>query len=141
MGSFDFSFPIELVSAGDVVLDLNSYPEKVILDEPDNRLTRRNSVPKQRRLDIAKDAVARIRSAKIEAMVCISIRKIETGNATGLRLIIKNISRGFSTTHCVQICVFPTCLCKDFMTGSRRSSIISHASTCTGVLKGYVKGI
>src|SRR5450759_3704255 len=127
IGSIAFPLPNEEVSVGDIILDLNAYPEQINAQRPDVRLTRRNTIPRRRRSDIPKDAWSRIRSARTEAMVCRSIRKIETGNATGLRLMVNNVSRGTSSTHCVQICVFPACSCKDFM---HRESMVKYYFPC-----------
>ena len=103
------------VGAGDTILDLEKFPENVNPLRPDDRLLRRNSIRRRRRSDTTKDAKARICTAKTESMVCSSIQRIETGNATGLRVFVNNISRGVSSFHCVQICVFPACSCADFM--------------------------
>lgn len=105
----------EVVSATDIILDLNTFLERLDPTRPDERLTRRNGSCRRRRGAATKEGLARVRSAKTEAMVCTSVRRIVRGNGTGLRLIVNNTSRGRTSMHCVQICVFPTCSCKDFM--------------------------
>ena len=105
----------ETVSVGDVILNVNSYPERVDSVLPHVRLTRRNRRRRRRRSDTTDDAKTRIRSSRTDTMVCTSRRRIDTGNATGLRLLVQNITRGIPSVHCVQICVFPCCSCRDFM--------------------------
>ncbi len=112
---FVHDVPNEVVSAGEQILDLNLFVDQVDPTRPDDRLVRCNGIRRRRRPDSSRDGLARIQSAMTEVMVCKTIRRISTGNATGLRLIVNNMSRGQTSIHCVQICVFPTCSCKDFM--------------------------
>lgn len=104
-----------VVSGGDIIVDLNKYIEKMDPTRPNVRLSRRNGKARRRRSETTKEGLKRMQSAKSESMVCTSIQKVETGNGTGLRVMVKNISKAQSSMHCVQICIFPTCSCKDFM--------------------------
>jgi hypothetical protein len=116
VGSVDVAaLPEDTVSTGDIILDVNGFPERVESTLPDVRLTRRNGRRRRRRSDTTNDAKTRIHSSRTETMVCSSIREIHAGNATGLRLMIKNMTGGIPSIHCVQICIFPCCSCKDFM--------------------------
>ena len=125
VGSVDVaSLPEDTVSIGDIILDVNGYPEQVDSVLPHVRLTRCNRRRRRRRSDTTNDAKTRIRSSKTDSMVCTSVREIHTGNATGLRLMVKNITRGIPSMHCVQICVFPCCSCRDFM--DRESKVVTY---------------
>ena len=91
----------EAMSTGDIILDLESYQVKMDLAKPNERIVRCNGLVKRRRSNSSKDGLDRMKLAKIEKMLCKSKRRIMTGNAIGLRVIVQNAIDGRNSLHCI----------------------------------------
>lgn len=103
-------------TAADLVIDVDCFPERVMLDEPFFRLSSRNGKQCRQRVLVSAQFRQRIKAASDERMRVLSQKVVVQGNGWGKQFQIcthEDVPR-LTKRYWVQICCFPCCSYRDF---------------------------
>lgn len=98
-------------------IDVDSYPERINMENTTDRLQFRNRNRIRHRSVITINHLQRIERAEQQEMIVISEQTVTEGNAFGMRFCVRtheNEDTPLYKEYWVQICCFPTCSCDDY---------------------------
>lgn len=107
---------VGIPSSLDLRINVDEFPEKVLISSPDYRHSRRNGRVCRIRSTDSSAHLSRVVSATREIMRIVAQRQVHHGNGTGKQFCIATHEHDNlpPKRYWVQICCFPSCSCDDF---------------------------